>query len=201
MNCDACVLALADRLSGRLDAPTEAGLARHLEDCAACREEAAGLERVWDLLADPPADVITSSMRARFEQLLRDEARPPVPVAPRRRRLPQLAAALVLLVLGVAAGFMMSTSPSPETGRFLVLVAAPLAGEAGEEAAGAVDPWRSRMRAEGRLEGEWILDDSRTLLLLRAGGPDEAVALARSFPGWHPSAPEPRVVERRGYAP
>lgn len=66
MNCDEASGLLADRLKGLLGTEDMARLDRHLESCAACREEAAAVERLWQEMGEPENDVPSQRMRSRF---------------------------------------------------------------------------------------------------------------------------------------
>jgi hypothetical protein len=120
MECEQIRQRLTDLLTlgaGRADDPE---VRDHLERCAACREEAAALERVWNGLDRIPSPAPESaSMRARFASMLEgyEHGRDGAHASARwdrvngwlarwwpRQPLVQLAAAAALLVLGVAAG-------------------------------------------------------------------------------------------------
>jgi hypothetical protein len=66
MTCDEAKACFADSWCGMLRAPERDELKRHLEDCAACRQEAEGLESLWTKLDSLPAEEPTPGMRERF---------------------------------------------------------------------------------------------------------------------------------------
>jgi len=66
MTCDEAKACFADEWCGMLRAPERTGLKRHLEDCAACRQEAEGLESLWRKLDSLPAHEPPAAMRDRF---------------------------------------------------------------------------------------------------------------------------------------
>ena len=128
MECEQVRQQLADLLISGAWASADPGVREHLEDCAACREEAASLEQVWSGLARIPAAAPNSpAMRARFASMLEgyEHGRDGVHASDLaraksrarwdrmndslsrwwpRQPLVQLAAAAALLVLGVAVG-------------------------------------------------------------------------------------------------
>lgn len=121
---------------GALDAAEARAFARHLEHCAACRDEVAALTPVVDSLAgSAPVLGVPKSLRRRVLRSVRAEARkaPPrprrAPAAPRRRRLPRLnlrrpavagAVALACAVALVAYTSFGSSSPGTRTIRAAV---------------------------------------------------------------------------------
>jgi hypothetical protein len=136
MECEQVRQRLTDFLTAGAEGVGDPDMREHLERCAACREEAASLERVWSGLARIPAtEPNSAAMRARFASMLEGYehgreganasalARAQATVLARgqssgrwdrmngwlsrwwpRQPLVQLAAAAVLLVLGVAVG-------------------------------------------------------------------------------------------------
>jgi hypothetical protein len=66
MTCDEAKACFADDWCGMLRAPERDQLKRHLEDCAACRQEAEGLESLWRKLDSLPAQEPPPQMRRRF---------------------------------------------------------------------------------------------------------------------------------------
>jgi hypothetical protein len=66
MTCDEAKACFADDWCGMLRAPERDELRRHLEDCAACRQEAEGLETLWTKLDSLPAEEPPPQMRDRF---------------------------------------------------------------------------------------------------------------------------------------
>jgi len=66
MTCDEAKACFADDWCGMLRAPERDALKHHLEDCAACRQEAEGLESLWTKLDSLPAEQPSPQMRERF---------------------------------------------------------------------------------------------------------------------------------------
>jgi hypothetical protein len=115
MRCEQVQQRLSDLLTGGFEAVDDTEVQTHLETCAACRQEAEALEELWSGLRRIPSAAPDSvAMRARFASMLegyehgRDGA-----VASRmnswlvggwRQPIVQLAAAVVLLALGVTVG-------------------------------------------------------------------------------------------------
>ena len=66
MKCDEAKACFADDWCGMLRAPERDELKRHLEDCAACRQEAEGLENLWIKLDSLPVQEPPPQMRDRF---------------------------------------------------------------------------------------------------------------------------------------
>ena len=107
---------LSEQLDGELDAADAAALARHLEQCAVCRDTLAELRQVRlfarELTDTPPADDLWPGIAARIAApagVVRLEER-------RARRwhisfsLPQLAAAAVVLMALSGGGVWLATS-------------------------------------------------------------------------------------------
>ena len=120
MRCEQIQQQLADRLTSGaegLDAPE---IARHLEGCAACRQEAAALEQIWSGLGRiPDAAPDSAAMRGRFASMLEgyEHGRDGAQASARwermngwlarwwpRQPLAQLAATAALVVLGIGVG-------------------------------------------------------------------------------------------------
>src|SRR5579863_5331635 len=66
MKCDEAKACFADDWCGMLRAPQRDELKRHLEDCAACRQESEGLESLWTKLDSLPSEEPSPQMRDRF---------------------------------------------------------------------------------------------------------------------------------------
>lgn len=120
MSCEETIGLVTDRLKGLLSPEDDARLEAHLASCDSCRAEAQTMAAVWHDLGTLEADVPHERMRARFHAALAAyEARsrragfeavlerfwPAQPVW-------QLAAAVALLVVGVAIG--RGTSPGTD---------------------------------------------------------------------------------------
>ena len=66
MTCDEAKACFADDWCGMLRAPARDELKHHLEDCAACRQEAEGLESLWTKLDSLPPEEPSPQMRDKF---------------------------------------------------------------------------------------------------------------------------------------
>ena len=66
MTCDEAKACFADDWCGTLRAPDSDELTRHLEECAACRQESEGLESLWRKLDSVTAEEPSPEMRNRF---------------------------------------------------------------------------------------------------------------------------------------
>jgi len=126
MNCERIGEHVADRLQGTLDERTSLELERHLAGCPACREEIAGLDRMWSLLGEVGEERAGEEMRSRFYAMLAgEEARARGtkswfgwiegiwPANP----LPQGAMLLATLILGLLLGMRMDGDESSEVRR------------------------------------------------------------------------------------
>jgi hypothetical protein len=105
MQCEAARERLVAGLTGA--SPGEmAEVERHLEACAACREESASLSHLWEALgsieAEGPDAAATLRMRGRLDALLASHNAGPV--SWRARHALQAVAAIVVLAIGLALG-------------------------------------------------------------------------------------------------
>jgi HEAT repeats len=118
MTCDEAKACFADDWCGMLRARERAELKRHLEDCAACRQESAGLESLWTKLDSLPAEEPSPQLRDRFYAALGAYGEGFSAASTRERRkagfswLPVSIAAA--LVIGLGLGYAVS---SQKTGR------------------------------------------------------------------------------------
>src|SRR5450432_717666 len=114
MTCDEAKACFADDWCGMLRAPERNELKRHLEDCAACRQEAAGLESLWTKLDSLPAPEPPPEMRDRFYAALGAYGEGFSAASSRGRKkvnfawLPLGVAAAVLLI-GIGLGFALNS--------------------------------------------------------------------------------------------
>ncbi len=70
MNCDETLALVIDRLKGLSTPADEQRLTAHLENCVACRTEAAATEAVWLGLGAAEVEVPSARLRARFHTAL-----------------------------------------------------------------------------------------------------------------------------------
>ena len=122
MECEQIHQRLADLLTSGLEGVDDPEIRAHLEHCAACRHEAAALEQLWSGLGRiPSAGPDSTAMRARFASMLEgyEHGRGGAKASARAESsglafnwllrswwqpFVQLAAAAVLLAVGVAVG-------------------------------------------------------------------------------------------------
>lgn len=120
MRCEQVQQRLADLLTSGADGLGDPEIARHLEGCAACRQETAAIEYLWSGLSRIPAAAPDSAaMRSRFASMLEgyEHGRDGAQASARwermngwlarwwpRQPLAQVAAAAALIVLGIGVG-------------------------------------------------------------------------------------------------
>src|SRR5512142_2247623 len=73
MECGDLTSLVIDDLLGQAPEPARLDLARHLESCAACREQRSGIEKTWASLGDDPDVPVTPEFRDRTLALLEEE--------------------------------------------------------------------------------------------------------------------------------
>jgi hypothetical protein len=114
MTCDEAKTCFADDWCGMLRAPERDELKRHLEDCAACRQEAEGLESLWTKLDSLPAEEPSPQMRDKFYAALGAYGEGFSAASTRGRQkisftwLPMAVAAATLLI-GLGLGYAVSS--------------------------------------------------------------------------------------------
>ncbi len=127
MNCDESRERTVDRWISGLDEAQRMEWSRHLAGCAECREQNASLDEMWNSLGAFPIEELGRAMRSNFLQVL-EAYRLGAESAGRPRRSPvtagvewlsglwprqplmQFAVAGLALVLGVAAGTLLTAS-------------------------------------------------------------------------------------------
>ena len=125
MRCEQVQQQLADLLTSGSEAIDDPEVRQHLEGCAACRHEAAALDQLWSGLGRiPPALPDSTAMRARFASMLAgyEQGREGAAASRMsgwvvrwwRQPLVQLAAAAVLLALGVTVGRASRPAPAAD---------------------------------------------------------------------------------------
>lgn len=115
--------------NGSLDAATRARVARHLEQCAACREELAFLGNVRDALRHAAAKETSARAEGGFDSLPAElRARVQASAQQRQPRLWKTAALAASIVAVMALGVAL-TVPEEETAQFRT---ATVAGQGGD---------------------------------------------------------------------
>lgn len=128
MPCEAATRQFADWLAGELPAGEQALLDAHIDGCPACRRDLAATRQVWQRLGAVPTPDSRPAMRANFyamlDQFVAAEATPPkrwwVDVLnPIRQvwspgRAARFAYSLLLLCVGVGAGYWLQRQQSPD---------------------------------------------------------------------------------------
>lgn len=112
-------------VAGSLDQSMLADLKKHLETCADCRMELEATKKIWDMMGELPVPTPSEKLRSGFYEKLsnfKDEEQKKEKSTPSQgkliktkfiRRWTQYAAAIVLLLIGAAAGYLMNRSVSP----------------------------------------------------------------------------------------
>src|SRR5579863_1906838 len=117
MKCDEAKACFADDWCGMLRAPERDQLKRHMEDCAACRQEAEGLESLWTKLDSLPAEEPSPQMRDKFYAALGAYGEGFSAASTRGRQkihfawVP-LAVAAAILLIGVGLGYAINSQKS-----------------------------------------------------------------------------------------
>ncbi len=125
MNCTIIKERIADYLTGDVDEATQKEIQSHIADCPGCREELESLSAVWAKLGVVPQEQPSPELRGRFYTMLqeykrdheRNSVRTPESKAGSRRALRfglrrpafSFGFSLLLLVLGLAAGYYLTT--------------------------------------------------------------------------------------------
>ncbi len=117
MNCEEAKMYFAGAWRGDIEEREEAELQLHLDSCGACRVEVEQLRRVWDALGALPVPAPSAGLRTQFygslRQWQRREFERKGPAGWWRHPAFQIAAALVLVAGGIAAG-RISAAPGVE---------------------------------------------------------------------------------------
>lgn len=109
MTCEEVKPLMADYWSGSLEGSGELAFQAHLGSCEACRAEVMRLDKLWRGLALLPREEPAGSLRGRFYDTLR-AYRQGMDAHPRWRWPVWQMAAAALLVIGMAAGYMLRSS-------------------------------------------------------------------------------------------
>jgi len=107
MTCEETKLLVADYVAGEMEGPDALAYEAHLDSCPACRAETARVDMLWKGLALLPREEPGSAVRGRFYDTLR-AYRQGMDAQPQRRwPVWQMAAAAALLLVGIAAGYLV----------------------------------------------------------------------------------------------
>ncbi len=206
MKCEDAVDLIVDSLLDSLDEQRRDQLAVHIESCPACAAEAKRMSMLWDGLGQLDAPAAAPRAAVEFGRRLANELR-----APRFGPLLRIAAAVVLLLIGAAAGYGLrgggepvtdQSATAPPASTFLLLVRgeepqAPVSGDALVQEYAA---WASALGDQGRLvgankltnePGRWVStaaterrtrSDVQGYFLISAADYDEATQIAQGSP-------------------
>ena len=114
MKCDEAKACFADDWCGTLRASARIELKRHLDDCAACRQEAQGLENLWTKLDSLPAEEPPPQVRDKFYAALNAYGEGFSAASSRERQKSsfawlQVSVAAAALVIGLGLGYAISS--------------------------------------------------------------------------------------------
>lgn len=125
MRCQDIQEKFPDYLTGDIDAKTRKAVQSHIADCSTCREELESLSSIWAKLGVLPEERPSEDLRTRFYSMLEDEKQEiEFQRAPRgfrksfsgwlegwwpRRPAFQFSVALLLLAVGLTAGFFLNS--------------------------------------------------------------------------------------------
>ncbi len=115
MECRELTAFAVDRLTGASEDTAQRELDRHLELCAACREEAECIERAWTALGQDADAQVTPEFRDRTLALLEDEMlRARIREFQPKARWARLVAEAAAVLLACVAGFWLARrGPAP----------------------------------------------------------------------------------------
>ena len=124
MKCEDYKGMFLDRNKGLLGASERAELQQHLQSCATCREEMAGMQSIWDELGDVNVPEPSDEMALKFQLMLNDfknAAGKPSRLLEWKERVKQfwqlqyripLAYAILFVVAGIGAAFWIERNNS-----------------------------------------------------------------------------------------
>ncbi len=117
MTCDEAKACFADDWCGMLRAAKRTELKRHLQDCAACRQEAEGLESLWTKLDSLPGPEPRPEMRDKFYASLGAYGEGFSAASSRERQKASfawfpVAVAAATLLIGLGLGYAVSSQKS-----------------------------------------------------------------------------------------
>jgi hypothetical protein len=162
MNCEHAVDLIIDSLLDELDDRQRVDLERHVQSCESCQAEAERLAAVWRGLGQVGLGLSEGRVRAR-------SGGPSVPRFGRHAPLLRTAAAIALILLGGAGGYLLGRDGSPAESadvgpaaaapagaeRFLLLVRGedPQGPVTGDRLVREYQAWAASLARQGRLVG------------------------------------------------
>jgi hypothetical protein len=121
MNCEELKRNFVEYWRGTLNAAELESFNAHLASCEQCRAEAEGLKHIWSTLGEMPEAEPGLGTRTRFYATLREMEKRELERGQRfwwiRHPLVQAAAALVILVTGLAAGILIGNVTARDSGQ------------------------------------------------------------------------------------
>lgn len=121
MNCEELKRNFVEYWRGSLSPAELESFEAHLGSCEQCRAEAEGLKHIWSTLGEMPEAEPGLGARTRFYATLRDLERREVERGRRfwwlRHPAFQAAAAVALLVIGLAGGLLIGNMPARDSGQ------------------------------------------------------------------------------------
>ncbi len=126
MECEKYKQQIDLMVAGSLDQSMQADLEKHLENCADCRMELEATKKIWMMMGELPVPAPSESLRTGFHEMLskfkKEEGESKEKALGSQGKViesrlfrpwTQYAAAIILLMVGVGAGYLMNHSVAP----------------------------------------------------------------------------------------